>query len=1146
MTVRVGIVSNPFDPRAWVEHETDDVHSLLMAEFPTWPDSARIYNLEDFGDWKRAAALVDPAILAARDVTPRDRAGIDRLGQLRGPLLVTITPADPITAIVTVVAIALGVAISFLLLPKLPGATKQPSPNNALTDRQNQARPNGRIADIYGTVEATPDLLAVPYTLFQNNIEVEVAYMCLGRGSYSISRVRDGDTNFASISGASVAVYGPGTSPNSGDPPELQIGPAIAEVVKSVVKLNDVNGQTLKPTNLNFVQGEDSIRFVYPDKIESIDPDFDLTDFFGPGDSIQVANADISGDAGSETITASARFLKTGEIEFETLDPTTEFTAAIYITIVNGSYAGDNGSGGVVYLDVSGTYLISSVTASPARVVLDDPAGVNSDWDLIDDLPADRTEYRSINMTIPVETSGINLNGAYVTASVGPDEIVLSSPHLVNAAWNNLDDLPGGATAYVSPSISRTSDVWVGPFIVDLADGEQVLANIVALNGLYTLSKKKGKQVALAVGVQLEITPINSSDTPIGAAELFNATIFGSQTERVTIGYSLLATPTFSGRSSVRMRRTSPSPLEDDFGAISDEVKWRDCYGLADIDETEFGDVTTVMARTVATAGALSIKSRKLNMRVTRKLPIRIAGDEFGAPAATNSAADIISAMALDPFIGRRSLAEIDFDNIYDTIEEIQAYFGTVEAGQFGFTFDDSDVSFEETIQTVAQAVYCQAYRQGRVIRIAFERATNQSSLLFNARNTLPGSQTRTVRFGPLDDHDGIELDYNDPLDGAKLTYSIPLDRSATSPRSVEVSGVRSHLAAYFHSWRAWNKTRYQNVGVEFEATSEAALLIPLDRILVADQTRPEILEGDCTSIAGTTLGVSQKTALDPGVDYTIFLQHSDGTIQALGATQGANSKQIILSAAPSAALSVDQENFARATYMIVPETDVQSRAFLVAEREPQDSFTEVVRAINYSFLYYQNDQLLLWLGFGSTFFFDSGPHGYDGAESGSAELVADDDRARDVYSADAADASVAFAGLVAPASYTKAAWINLGVAAAGNILGSIANAEHFRIAGGQLEAGHGAAQVSIAAPAAGEWHHVAVAYDGDSEALTLYLDGRAVDSALAVARGPVGALTALDGLIARADDIRLWTRALEADEIWPVFLAGKMMPQAI
>lgn len=370
MTVRVGIVTNPLDPSSWQEHETDDVRALLAATFPQWPASARIYDLSGIGDWTRAASLIDANALAQRDVTPRDPAGVERLGSLPGPLLVTIPPADPITAIIAVVAVGLAIGASLLLMPKINlGNQRSSSPNNQLSERSNQARPNARIPDIFGTVRSIPDMLTVPYRKFVGDLEVEYAFMCVGRGAYALADVRDGETALEAIAGAGAQFYGPGTSPNSGAA-QLTIGTAITEPIFSVVAMNEVTGQVLKPQNFNRYRGENSVRFTQPDLIERLaGDDEDFSDLFEDGDELLVGNAGFGGQAYFDLATESARFYADGTIEFQTFDPSTLFIAGQQLTISNAVFTHDPGTGPIT-IDLSGTYTIDSVSSTQIVVIL--------------------------------------------------------------------------------------------------------------------------------------------------------------------------------------------------------------------------------------------------------------------------------------------------------------------------------------------------------------------------------------------------------------------------------------------------------------------------------------------------------------------------------------------------------------------------------------------------------------------------------------------------------------------------------------------------------------------------------------------------------------------------------------------------------
>jgi hypothetical protein len=1047
--ITVGILENPFNPDALERREVEDLRAFLVERFEFWPDTARIYDLEGLDAWDRALDVLGTQLLTSRDVTPKTEEAVERLGTLPGPFLVVVSPANPLTAIIiAVVVVIVALAAVVLLLPKPPSANDvYQSPNNSLSDRTNKPRPMARIPDIFGTVRSVPDLIAVPYRMFVNNTEVEIAYMCVGRGTYELSDVCDGDTPLSSIAGSSAAFYGPSTSPTSGGP-QLQIGGAITEPVVSVQRMNDINGQTLKPSNSNYVNGDNNIRFTAPDSIETThvdgSDDIDFTDYFEADDSLTVTG--------------------TGGL----FDPT----------------------------DYNGTYTILSVTAS--TIVLSDPASVNSNWsDLV------------------------------------------------------------GSTDYISPSLSTSGLRWIGPFVASLADLDRLLSNFVASAGLYQVSNK-GHQTAVTVGIELEMTPVDGDDNPIGAPELFETSLTGDADQKDSVGVTLIASPTFVGRASIRARRTTPTDHSYN-GTLVDEVKWRDSYAMSVVTAHDFGDVTTVQTRTYATAGATSLKERKFNLNARRCLPRRTGSVFSAALYGTDSVDDIVSAVALDPYIGGRSLSEVDFQNVYSTVAAVKAYFGSPLAAEFGFTFDDDSVSFEETLATIAAASFCVAYRQGSVLRLSFERATPASVLLFNHRNTVPASQQRSVNFGVLDDHDGIELDWIDPDDGAPLTYDIPPDSSALSPSKLEVQGVRSELLAFWHAWRSWNKMRYQYVTLEQECTQEAALVIPTDRVRATDQTRPPGFEGEVIAQDGLNLVLSQPVLFEDGLTYTIFLQHIDATVEALSVFpwsaplgwepqpgQKPLEYRVTLGTIPRLPLAVDADLSVRAGYEIVDSVDTVSRAYLVTEREPNSNFTETLRAINYSFLYYQADQLLLWMSFGETAYDDTTPHNHNGVAAGGLHLADDETRDRAVAEGTSPTAVLALDGVTAPATYTKAFWALYGSSDLdGQVLSSVDGAsELVHFFRRDIVVSHvGGVAVVTPRRTDGLWHHYVITYDGTLG--RVYIDGVLAATGALGGRG-LGPLQAIgvgagQGLVGRLDELRLWTRALLPDEVVEVWRSTRI-----
>jgi hypothetical protein len=1129
MLKQIIVAENPLDPSSWESHFTTDIRDFLVERYgEKFPDTGRIYH---------GHVSVD------HDVTPHDERGIERLGELHGPFYVVIYPHDPITVIIAVVAVAaVAVAVSLALTPPVPSLrnTQSESPNNELSARENRARVGGRIPEIFGTVTSTPDLIAVPYKEFISHQEVEYAYMCIGRGTYAVDAdsIRDGETIISEIAGASIAVYGPGTSPNSGTP-QLTVGSAIGEPVLKSVRSNAVNGQELPAPDANSFNANANTKFVSPNQIVTTASGIDFTEKFTASSTITVSNATYSEvTAPGSTESPTAKFTSTGTIVYSSGSP--GFTSGDIITVSNAFFITDNDT----FMTLDGTYTISSVNST--TITLSSPSSVNSAWgDISTDFVANETYNRLVDITSQGESTTVNLAGTYTVSSVTSDTISLSSPSSVNSDWNDLTDFTGNETGLISPYITSTGIVWIGPFTLDVSDLESIYLNFVALNGLY---KDDGEQqYAFNVSVTVEATPVDANGTPTGPAQTTSGTVQGSSTTKSTRALTIKFTPTFTGRCKVRVRRTTNSDTNFE-GTVVDTLKWRDLYAMSPVSETDFGDVTTVHSVTYATDGALALKSRKLNMDVTRKIPTRISGDQFTtALTATNSADEIMAAIALDPKIGNRQKAEIDFDSIYDTVQAVKDYFGVDEAGEFNYTFDSDNFSFEETMSTIATAIFSTAYRRGNVLKLAFEKATQNSSLLFNHRNKLPGTESRTVQFGGLNEQDGVEYEYVDEADGSLITLTIPYDNPPDNPRKVESVGVRNYPQAYFQAWRIWNKIQYQNILTEFEGTQEADLLVLNERILVADNTRTGTQDGDVFDQDNLTLTLSQDITFEVGETYTIFLQHVDGTIESIGVTAGSEANQVTLATAPRATLSTDSANYARATFQIVKDSSSREQAFLVSEKKPRDNFTSTIAAINYADEYYLNDELLLWLPFGPSGMVDRSAHLKTLSPQGTATTTTDDVRGV-VYSSGASTGYLNL-NLTATASYSKVVWVNLNTAGDnGNIMSTVAIDEYFYYDGSQIKVQHynstlGNDNVGVAYPGgADEWVHVAATYDADDQVAKIYING-----ALAASEGSfnqrsnlstlqIGAFANGTTWNGKMDDFRYYKKALTAAEILKIY----------
>ncbi|MDQ2139593.1 host specificity factor TipJ family phage tail protein [Alcaligenaceae bacterium B3P038] len=896
------------------------------------------------------------------------------VAEMPGPFIVVNVPAgiemSTLAIIQAVIAVA-SIAASIIFAPSPPVATQRniqkESPNNGLSNRTNRERVNGRIPDIFGTVRSTPDLLSVPYFEFENHVEKEIAYMCVGRGAYDIpvAEIRDATTAAQEIAGMSVEIYGPYTSPNNGAAPQLRIGNAISRAVLRTQRLDAVNGQVLQPLNAASVTDSRMV-FTSPNIITSQDPELDFTDLFLAGDVVQLRKAIQYDGTFYYTIPdgeGQARMVSLNDGEIALLgNRTADWSAGQSIRLEGARFlytvsgGGDGGSDTPVTAVLDGVYNIAQVSQSGGytRLRLTDAIIINQSWRGVNGSNSGPAVGAGL-LSRPSGMIQFDLNGEYTINTLTSNTITLNSPASVNNGWNTLANQYGGQSSVIFADINTNGERFEGWFTLSAIEPiDRLISNFVALSGLYADNGKQ--QYKRNVTVRLEAAPVDAAGNNTGPIQVLEGAVEGSATSRATRALTMRFMLAGSSRRwKVRARRVTPE--DKDFnGSVVDEIKWRDLYGAAAVSQGEFGNITTAQVLTLATDGALAVKDRKFNLLVTRRLPRWQGGNSFSSDLyATRNAADILSFLALDPHVGNRSLDEVDFTNLYQTVQDIIAYFGFDAAGEFSYTFDDNNLSFEETVSAIAAAINCTAYRQGSKLRLYFERLNENSSLLFNHRNKIPGSETRTVEFGTkAEGYDGLEYQWINPEDDGAVTLYIPPDRSSVNPKVIESIGVRHPAQAHVNAHRAWNKIVYQHTSAEFLALPEASPLILTNRISVADNTRSGSMDGEIVGVSGMEVKLSQPM---PWSASTVMeVQSDDGQTEIIPVTRGSSDRHALLSRAPRTPINVDPGDYVR-TLFAMATAERRPEPFLVTEKgERDDQGCIPITAINYDARYYQND----------------------------------------------------------------------------------------------------------------------------------------------------------------------------------------------
>lgn len=785
------------------------------------------------------------------------------------------------------------------------------SPNNQLGARDNQVRVLERVEEIFGRVKSIPSLMMPTYFKYVNHRQVEYGYYCVGRGYYDVSEIRDGDTLLSDFSRASAAVYAPFTSPGHGAP-QMQIGAAITDPVLTAQRNEQVDGITLQPLNKLQIVGEQTWdldietgrltqKTGYPGIGTIAEPGVMLT--FTPTPGQDSWNAQTLEYFSNNTSSVQSSF-------FIGMGPGDRFAVRANVQI------------GEIWIEKE----IHSKLAPDRAVVVDG-------W------PS--------NLPNPVLSRKLQPLLPFVAevSSVGDRFVVLGGLGQV------------GATNVMATVVVHNGQEteWTSWMTSNSQTATAAWMNVTAIGGLYR-DDGNGQQPN-TIAYQFEIRRLDGSDVRTVNSSLTGQ---GQDIRAETVEFAL----PWVGPFQVRARRTTP--YDSDFqGAVVDEIKWSDLYAVSRVDRAHFGNKTTVQTVMYATPRATSVRSRQLNCWAFRKLPTFNGSTWSGAfdsdglhvsgtISTTARASDIIGNMVMDRRIGNRPISDADMAQIYATQLQIEAW--RPDCGEFNYTFDSKDASLEDMVGTVAQAVFCTAFRQSGKIRLFFDRPQTQPQTLFSHRNKRPNAETFTRSFRNDSDYDGVEITYRDRLSTQAEKIRLPLDASARHYKIVDLPGVTSYEQAWMQANRQYNRLLNQRVVVETEVTQIGRLVTPGSLVSVVDNTRFRSFDGNVIGQDGLTLKLSQPVDVEP--TSTIVLMNRDGSVESIPVTAGADRFHVVLARYPAQPLvtQLTAEGGEPTEFSVASNDRRKAQTMLVKEVSRSDGEYVKITAVNYSDAYYAAD----------------------------------------------------------------------------------------------------------------------------------------------------------------------------------------------
>lgn len=827
------------------------------------------------------------------------------------------------------IAIAVITAVAtVLLMPSVSvpaaGNQSQQSATNSLGSTQNEARVGQRIDDIFGYVaKHMPPLWQVPYRVGVNNEETEVLLMCIGRGKYQTwpERWYDGNTRLLDIPNAQLSKYEPGTWPGNGTP-SFQIGSNINEKIGIYRQSNDLNpAELLPPNDLDnslgvewSITGTTLTATLLPEGFSmlnsfSIGGKLALTDFYFFDDPITVTLFDSQVFAQSHIFTGGETLVNLGDVEYIVTDVTET------------------------------TITISVPTDAPTEIV--------NAWNNMSGWVVPKSFFHIYGQT------GIDFYTEDNTSSIGV---------WYKDALQTMPVTTVGSTA--TPLAAKPFDGYVGPFNVP-ADADEIILNFVSSNGFYKLVENR--ETAISANIEVFVEELDVDGVPTGNNTIYplvyssNSSVRKSvfQTKRIVLSYE---------KSRVSARRTTDRDKGDKVSNV-DIVEWRDFYSFENVSGLDFGDVTLAHVVIPSNSQSRLIKERKQNVDVTRLITEYQGNGVFGPPEsfATDNFAQVLTHMSLDPFIGRQSIENINADGWLLLSQQIEDYFGSDQMVRFGYDFDDTQATYQDSFVQVAQTVLCSPYVQNGVYDLSFERKQNTSSIQITCRNKIMSSEVREDIFERM--NDGVEVTWRDEVSGVSETFYVPEDRSATNPDRIDFNGCITREQAYKFAYRVYNRQIYNRYNVTFDVDEFGRNIIPGKRIDSPDGTRfvvrPDatdgyrVFDGEVVEVNGLLVELSEPVVFVDGEDHYVTFTKSNGdNSDSILCTQVDNFT-IALSSLPAEAIyagySQDRTKFVlvseqlRESIAIIPET-------IEFKMDDNGAETNTVSAINYDSRYYKND----------------------------------------------------------------------------------------------------------------------------------------------------------------------------------------------
>lgn len=483
-----------------------------------------------------------------------------------------------------------------------------------------------------------------------------------------------------------------------------------------------------------------------------------------------------------------------------------------------------------------------------------------------------------------------------------------------------------------------------GPFVINsYANPVHRLAiDITFPSGLYDTDKESGHLKSMSVELLFEYQQVNEAGAGVGVwATLFHPTITRKDNTPQRLTYSATVP---EGRYQIRGRRVTNKGTSTRKSTL---VRWEAAKGYAKF-SGDFGNVTMVAMKALATNSLNDQTSKSFNVYATRKLPTWTPGGGWGPAVATRNPVWSVCDLFRASYGAKLPDNFLDMPTLYQLALTFEA-----RNDWFDWVFDGS-VAVWEAAQMILRVGRTSPIPQGSLITAVRDVPQTLPAAIFNQNNIVKGSLTKKLAMFTFQPFDGLVVEYTDPDTWkTKEVRCILPGRAGANMDRLKMPGCTDPQRAYREGMVIQARRELQRKTVTFQTGLEGHIPAYMDLVAIAHDTLRVGQGGMIVAFDPITREATlseQVTFAGGGVQHKFAIRGADGAIMGnpIDCAPGTAANKVILATDPDTDLDFS-ENQTPPLYAF-GVADVWAFLGKVSSIRPgEDSSTVELSVVNYT-----------------------------------------------------------------------------------------------------------------------------------------------------------------------------------------------------